>query len=154
MLKFLNMEIRIKNNSQNELPSYATPYSAGVDLRAAADMAVEPGGRILVPTNLFMEIPNGYELQIRPRSGLALKQGITVLNTPGTIDSDYRGNVGVILINTNPKDPDTDLTFMVNKGDRIAQAVLNKVERIEWKAVESLEESERGEGGFGHTGHQ
>lgn len=158
------VQVKIVNNSSNLLPAYATNGAAGMDLQAElkdinskffhyAEMDEEKntllifsGGRALIPTNLFVSIPDGYELQIRPRSGLALKEGITVLNTPGTIDSDYRGNIGVILFNTS------DDVFEVKSGDRIAQAVLNKFETIEWSVVETLNETERGEGGFGSTG--
>lgn len=160
------MEVKVINKSSNELPKYATKDSAGMDLYAElkdinskffhhADIDPETGrllifsgGRALIPTNLFIKLPEGYELQIRPRSGLALKEGITVLNTPGTIDADYTGNIGIILLNVS------DDVFEVSSGDRIAQAVLNKYEKVEWKVVESLDETERGDGGFGSTGKQ
>ena len=126
-------------------PKYETPQSAGADIRSNAHLIIPAHGRALVPTGMFIAVPPGYEAQVRPRSGLALKKGITVLNTPGTIDADYRGEVGVILFNT------TDEDFEVNFGDRIAQLVLNKIEQIEWEEVDDLDETERGQGGFGHT---
>lgn len=126
-------------------PSYATPQSAGADVRSKIDTIVPAHGRVLIPTGMFVAIPEGYEIQVRPRSGLALKKGITVLNTPGCVDADYRGEIGVILFNT------TDEDFKVCKGDRIAQLVLNKIEQINWIPVEELDETERGDGGFGST---
>lgn len=126
-------------------PKYETPQSAGADIRSNTHLIIPAHGRALVPTGMFIAVPPGYEAQVRPRSGLALKKGITVLNTPGTIDADYRGEVGVILFNT------TDEDFEVNFGDRIAQLVLNKIEQIEWEEVDDLDETERGQGGFGHT---
>ncbi len=142
------MKVKIVNRSGNDLPDYGTPYAAGMDLRANLEQPVllKPLERKLVPTGLFMELPEGYEAQIRPRSGLALKKGISVLNTPGTIDADYRGEIGIILVNLSNTD------FMVENGERICQMVINKVETIAWTQVESLEDSERGAGGFGHTG--
>ena len=142
------MKVKIVNKSKNDLPEYGTPYAAGMDLRASLEEPVllKAHERGLIPTGLFMEIPEGYEAQIRPRSGLALKKGISVLNTPGTIDADYRGEIGIILINLSDSD------FMVENGERICQMVINKVETIAWSQVESLEDSERGAGGFGHTG--
>jgi len=142
------MDVKIVNHSGHPLPAYSTSLSAGMDLRANLDAPVilKPLERKLVPTGLFMELPDGFEAQIRPRSGLALKKGISVLNTPGTIDSDYRGEIGIILINLSNEE------FVVNDGERICQMVINKVEQVSWKQVESLEDSERGEGGFGHTG--
>jgi dUTP pyrophosphatase len=142
------MKIKIVNNSGNPLPGYSTPYSAGMDLRASLDRPVtlKPLQRKLIPTGLFIELPAGYEAQIRPRSGLALKKGISVVNTPGTIDADYRGEIGIILINLS------DEEFVVEDGERICQMVINKVEAIQWSPVDSLKESERGDGGFGHTG--
>ena len=139
--------VKIVNKSNNEIPQYATDLSSGVDLRAFTDepITLKPMERKLIHTGLYMAFPPGYEAQVRPRSGLALKKGITVLNTPGTIDADYRGEVGIILFNTSDED------FEVNFGDRIAQIVLNKVEQIEWEEVDELDETERGEGGFGHT---
>jgi dUTP pyrophosphatase len=142
------MEVKIVNKSNHPLPSYSTPLSAGMDLRAALEKPVtlKPLQRELIPTGLFIELPEGYEAQIRPRSGLALKKGISVLNTPGTIDADYRGELGIILINLSEED------FVVENGERICQMVINKVETITWSQADSLEESERGSGGFGHTG--
>ena len=142
------MEIKIVNKSKHELPDYSTPFSAGMDLRANLDFSIvlKPLERKLIPTGLFLELPIGYEAQIRPRSGLALKHGITVLNTPGTIDSDYRGEVGVILINLSDKD------FIINDGERVCQMVICKHETIAWNRVEYLDETTRGKGGFGHTG--
>ena len=144
------MEVKIVNNSKHKLPAYSTIYSAGMDLRAnlEASVIIKPLERKLIPTGLYMEIPVGFEAQIRPRSGLALKHGITVLNTPGTIDSDYRGEIGVILVNLSNED------FVINDGERICQMVLNKHEYIEWNRVNSLEETDRGKGGFGHTGKE
>ena len=140
--------IKIVNESGNPLPEYATLGSSGMDIRAslAEPLVLQPMARDLVPTGLFVEIPLGYEIQIRPRSGLAIKQGITCLNTPGTIDADYRGEIKVILINLSAE-PQT-----IQPGDRIAQMVLQKVEQIQWVAVTELGASERGEGGFGSTG--
>ena len=142
------MNIRIINRSHHPLPAYATALSAGMDLRANLDtpITVRPLERCLVPTGLFIALPQGYEAQVRPRSGLALKKGITVLNTPGTIDADYRGEIGVILVNLSNED------FVINDGERIAQMVVARHETVEWEAVETLDETERGAGGFGHTG--
>jgi len=142
------MKIRIVNKSKHPLPSYSTVFSAGMDLRANIDGKIElkPGKRLIVPTGLFIEIPEGFEAQIRPRSGLAIKHGITVLNSPGTIDSDYRGEICVILINLSEE------TFIINDGDRISQMVISRHETAEWLNVDSLIETARGEGGFGHTG--
>ena len=143
------MEVKIVNKSDNQLPAYETVNSAGMDLRAylpEGAIVIKPLQRVLVPTGLFMEIPEGYEGQVRPRSGLAIKSGITVLNTPGTIDADYRGEVKIILINLS----DTD--FTINSGDRIAQIIFAKCEQMEVVNVETLSETERGSGGFGHTG--
>ena len=142
------MKIKVINKSNNPLPKYESSQAAGLDIRADIDhpIIISPMKRCLIPTNLYTAIPIGYEVQIRPRSGLALKKGITVLNTPGTIDADYRGNWGIILMNLGDED------FIVNPGDRIAQAILNKVEQIEWEEVESLDETERGQGGFNSTG--
>lgn len=142
------IKIKIVNKGNQSLPEYATPQSAGVDLRANIDEPVElkPLSRALIPTGLHIALPEGYEAQIRPRSGLAIKKGITCLNTPGTIDADYRGEVGVILINLSAE------TFIVNPGERIAQMIINKFEQAEFELVEELDETERGEGGFGHTG--
>lgn len=143
------MEVKIINKSDNQLPAYETIHSAGMDLRAylpEGPIVLKPMQRTLVPTGLFMEIPEGYEGQVRPRSGLAIKNGITVLNTPGTIDADYRGEVKIILINLS----DTD--FTINSGERVAQIVFTKCEQMEVVNVETLSETERGAGGFGHTG--
>ena len=143
------MKLNILNKSNNALPSYETINSAGMDLRAYlpdGEMVIKPMQRALVPTGLFMEIPVGYEGQVRPRSGLAIKSGITVLNSPGTIDADYRGEVKVILINLSDQD------FVIKSGDRIAQLVIAKCEQMEVVEVETLSETERGAGGFGHTG--
>ena len=142
------MKVKIVNSSGNPLPDYSTSSSAGMDLRANLEQEVilKPLERKLIPTGLFMELPEGFEAQIRPRSGLALKKGISVINTPGTIDADYRGEIGIILVNLS------DEEFVVEHGERICQMVINKVETIQWNQVESLDESERGEGGFGHTG--
>lgn len=142
------MKVNIINKSNNALPEYATIYSAGVDLRANLTEAItlKPFERKLIPTGIFIELPIGYEAQIRPRSGLAIKKGITVLNTPGTIDADYRGEIGVILINLSNED------FVVNNGERIAQMVIAKHEQAEWILSDTLNETERGDGSFGHTG--
>ena len=142
------MKVKIVNRSQWPLPQYATPQSAGVDLRADTreDIVLPPLGRAMVPTGLYLEIPAGYEAQVRPRSGLAAKKGVTVLNSPGTIDADYRGEVRVILVNLS-SDP-----FTIVPGERIAQMVFARHEQVEWEEVETLEESERGAGGFGSTG--
>ena len=144
------MKIRIVNKSTNALPQYATSQSAGIDLRAnlAEPVVLKPMERKLIPTGLFIELPEGYEAQIRPRSGLALKHGITVLNTPGTIDADYRGEIGVILINLSGED------FKIEHGERICQMVIARHEQAEWIQVEELNETERGTGGFGHTGKE
>ena len=142
------MKIRIINHSRHPLPQYATPLSAGVDLRANLDAPVTlpPMGRCLVPTGLRIALPAGYEAQVRPRSGLALKHGITLLNTPGTIDADYRGEIGVIMANLSAE------PFTIADGDRIAQLVVVRHVTAEWEAVETLDDTERGEGGFGHSG--
>ena len=142
------INLKVVNQSKHALPEYATDHSAGLDLRANLNEAVvlKPLERALVPTGLFIELPQGYEAQIRPRSGLAFKNGITVLNSPGTIDADYRGEVKVLLVNLSNAD------FTVNDGERVAQMVIAKHETIKWSLVESLEETKRGAGGFGHTG--
>lgn len=142
------LTVKIVNTSNNPLPKYATPGSAGVDLYANNEAPVElkPMERALVPTGLFLEIPQGYEGQVRPRSGLAMRHGITLLNTPGTIDADYRGEVGVIMINLGQE------PFVIQRGERIAQLVINRFEQVDWMAVQRLSETERGSGGFGHTG--
>ncbi len=142
------MQVKIVNKSRNPLPTYSTEFSAGMDLRADLEVAVElrPLERKLIPTGLFVELPKGYEAQIRPRSGLALKKGITVLNTPGTIDADYRGEIGIILINLSQE------MFVIENGERICQMIIASHETVEWNLVEELEETVRGAGGFGHTG--
>ncbi|WP_318311130.1 dUTP diphosphatase [Flagellimonas crocea] len=142
------MKIKIINKSGHKLPHYETLASAGMDLRADLEspITLKPLERTIVPTGLFIELPVGYEAQVRPRSGLAAKKGITVLNAPGTIDADYRGNVGVILVNLSNED------FTVENGERIAQMVIAKHERAEWEEVETLSDTDRGEGGFGSTG--
>ena len=142
------MQIDIINKSHHPLPEYATALSAGMDLRANLEepVVLNPMERKLIPTGLFMSLPAGYEAQVRPRSGLAIKKGITVLNAPGTIDADYRGEVGVILINLSNE------PFTVNDGERIAQMVIARHETAEWISVNSLDETERGAGGFGHSG--
>lgn len=143
------MRLKIVNQSNNPLPAYETVHSAGMDLRAFlpdGSVTLEPMQRCLVPTGLYMEIPEGYEGQVRPRSGLALKSGITVLNSPGTIDADYRGQICVILVNLS------DTPFVINNGDRIAQIVFARCEQMEPVMVETLSTTERGAGGFGHTG--
>ncbi len=144
------MRIPIVNRSHHPLPTAATRLSAGVDLRAFLDrpITLPPLGRALVPTGLSIALPEGYEAQIRPRSGLAVKHGITLLNTPGTIDADYRGEIGVILVNLS------DVPFIVQDGERIAQLVVARHEQVEWTEVETLNETARGDGGFGHTGRQ
>lgn len=143
-----DMQVKIVNKSNNPLPHYSTSSSAGMDLRANLDeeIVLKPLERILVPTGLFIELPVGYEAQIRPRSGLALKKGITVLNTPGTIDADYRGEIGIILINLSNEE------FVIKHGERICQMIIAAHETVSWNEVELLEETERGAGGFGHTG--
>lgn len=140
--------VKIINKGGQRLPEYATSQSAGMDLRAdnAEPITIKPLQRRLIPTGLFMALPNGYEAQVRPRSGLALKHGITVLNTPGTIDADYRGEIGVVLVNLS----DTD--FTVNRGERIAQLVIARCEQAELQVVTELDDTERGAGGYGHTG--
>lgn len=142
------MQVKIINKGQHSLPKYETSASAGVDLRAnlSESIVLKPFERVLVKTGLFLEIPEGFEAQVRPRSGLALKNGITVLNSPGTIDADYRGEVGVILVNLSNEE------FEIENGERIAQLVFAKVEQANWINVETLSETSRGEGGFGSTG--
>lgn len=144
------MKIRIINTSKHPLPKYSTAYSAGVDLRAnlaeTGPVTMLPFERKLIPTGLFIELPEGYEAQIRPRSGLAIKHGITVLNSPGTIDADYRGEIQVILINLSHE------TFTITDGERICQMVIAQHQQAEWEEVDILSETERGDGGFGHTG--
>lgn len=142
------MRVKIINKSKHTLPEYATLLSAGMDLRANIDQpeVLKPLQRKLIPTGVFIQLPQGYEAQIRPRSGLAFKHGISIVNSPGTIDADYRGEIGVILINLSDKD------FVVNDGERICQMVIAKHERVEWTVVDTLDETDRGAGGFGHTG--
>jgi len=144
------MKIRIVNKSKHPLPGYSTKFSAGMDLRASLEhpVVLKPMERSLIPTGIFIELPKNFEAQIRPRSGLALKKGITVLNTPGTIDSDYRGEICVILINLSMKD------FIVDDGERICQMIITKHETIEWEPVDTLEVTDRGAGGFGHSGSE
>jgi dUTP pyrophosphatase len=141
-------KVKIVNQSPFALPAYATASSAGMDLRAnlAESLTLKPLQRAMIPTGLFIELPQGYEAQIRPRSGLAAKHGISLLNTPGTIDADYRGEIKIIVVNLSDQD------FLLNPGERIAQMVISQYEKIEWLSVETLAESERGAGGFGSTG--
>ena len=142
------LKVKVINRSRFDLPRYATPLSAGMDVRANIDEAVilRPLERAMIPTGLSIELPEGYEMQIRPRSGLAAKHGITVLNSPGTIDADYRGEIRVILVNLSNEE------FRIEAGERIAQMVVARHEQVEWELAEELAESERGEGGFGSTG--
>ncbi|GHT04751.1 deoxyuridine 5'-triphosphate nucleotidohydrolase [Bacteroidia bacterium] len=142
------MKVKVINKSKHVLPEYETPHSAGLDLRANLDepIVLKPLERALVPTGIFLELPVGYEAQIRPRSGLAIKFGISLVNSPGTIDSDYRGEIKVIVINLSNE------PFTITDGERICQMVVAKHERVEWQAVEELDETRRGAGGFGHTG--
>ena len=142
------MKVKVINRSDNALPAYETSASAGMDVRAAneEDIVLKPMERKLIPTGLFLEIPEGFECQVRSRSGLALKSGISVLNAPGTVDADYRGEVGVILINLSQED------FVVKKGDRVAQLVFARYEQANWEETENLSDSHRGTGGFGSTG--
>ncbi len=142
------MQIKVVNKRGHDLPQYATPQSAGMDLRAhlEAPVTLHPMERRLIPTGLYISLPPGYEAQVRPRSGLALKHGITVLNAPGTIDADYRGEVGVVLVNLSQQD------FVVNDGERIAQMVVARYEQAQFVSVSELDETERGAGGYGHTG--
>ena len=142
------MNIRISNRSKNTLPAYETIHSAGMDLRADLESPVllNPMERKLIPTGLHIELPEGYEAQIRPRSGLAYKHGISIVNSPGTIDADYRGEIKVLLINLSAE------LFEINSGDRIAQMIVSKHEKVEWQQVEILNETTRGAGGYGHTG--
>lgn len=144
------MEIQVINKSHHPLPEYATLQSAGMDIRANLDepITLQPLQRCLVPTGLYIALPPGTEAQIRPRSGLALKKGITVLNSPGTIDADYRGEIGIILINLSQE------PFVIQDGERIAQMVVARYEQARWNAVESLDDTERGDGGFGHSGQK
>ena len=144
------ISVKIVNRSANELPAYATPGSSGMDIRASLDAPriLKPLERALIPTGIFIELPSGYEMQVRPRSGLAIKQGITCLNTPGTIDEDYRGEIKIILINLSAEEQ------IINPGDRIAQLVIQKTEKVSWEPVEELAITARNAGGFGHTGKQ
>ena len=144
------VKINIVNRGHQQLPAYATPQSAGMDLRANLDepVTLRPMERRLIPTGLHIALPEGYEAQVRPSSGLALKHGLTVLNSPGTIDADYRGEIGVVLVNLSQDD------FVVNDGERIAQLVISRYEQGELVVVEQLDETERGEGGYGHTGRK
>lgn len=147
---FMNMKVKVINRSHHPLPEYATTASAGLDLRANLDSPVtlQPLERKLIPTGLYIALPEGCEAQIRPRSGLALKHGISLLNTPGTIDADYRGEIGVILVNISNE------PFEMRDGERIAQMVIARYEQVEWEPAESLDATERGAGGFGHTGRK
>jgi dUTP pyrophosphatase len=144
------MKVRIVNKSDNPLPSYSTEHAAGMDLRANIneEVVLEPLQRKLIPTGIYLELPVGIEAQIRPRSGMALKHGISVLNTPGTIDADYRGEVGVIVVNISSE------KYAISPGERICQMVITRHETAEWVEVEELRETERGAGGFGHTGNK
>lgn len=143
-----DMKIKIVNRGRQQLPAYATPQSAGMDLRADIDdpITLHPMERRIIPTGLYIALPPGYEAQVRPRSGLALKHGITVLNSPGTIDADYRGEIGVLLINLSTED------FVITTGERIAQMVVARHEQGEFEVVDELDDTERGTGGYGHTG--
>ncbi len=142
------LKVKIVNKSPNPLPCYETHSSAGMDVRAwlTRPMTLKPGERALIPTGLAIQLPEGFECQIRPRSGLALKYGVTILNAPGTVDADYRGDIGIIVINTS------DEEFVINGGDRICQMVIKRYERVDWEPVDELDKTRRGEGGFGHTG--
>jgi dUTP diphosphatase len=144
------LQVKIINKSSNELPAYATAGSSGMDIRAFLNepLILQPMERNLVPTGIFIELPSGHEMQIRPRSGLAVKQGITCLNTPGTIDADYRGEIKIVLINLSQEEQ------VIQPGDRIAQMVIQKVDKVEWTVVEEIAVTERNAGGFGHTGKQ
>lgn len=144
------MKIKIVNKSQHPLPEYATALAAGMDLRANLEQPIvlKPLERILVPTGIYVQLPEGYEAQIRPRSGLAIKHGIGIVNSPGTIDADYRGEIRVILVNLSNED------FAIQDGERVCQMVIARHARVEWENVESLDETQRGAGGFGHTGKQ
>jgi dUTP pyrophosphatase len=142
------MKIKIVNKSHHPLPQYATIASAGMDIRAylSSPVEIKPSGRALIPTGLYIALPEGYEAQMRPRSGLAIKHGISLLNTPGTIDADYRGEIGVILVNLSSE------PFVVNDGERICQMIISSFTKAEWQPEEILDDTERGAGGFGHTG--
>lgn len=142
------MNVKIVNKSTNPLPQYATEYSAGVDLYSFIDepITIKSLERAMIPTGIYIELPVGFEAQVRPRSGLAAKKGVTVLNTPGTIDADYRGEIKVILVNLSNKD------FVINNGERIAQMIISKFEQVDWNLVQKLSQTDRGTGGFGHSG--
>ncbi|MCD6332935.1 MAG: dUTP diphosphatase [Bacteroidales bacterium] len=144
------MKVKIVNRSPHALPDYSTVKSAGMDLRAFLKdpVILKPLGRTLIPTGLYIELPDGYEAQIRPRSGMALKKGVSILNTPGTIDADYRGEIGIIVINLSDKE------VIIEDGERICQMIINKYEKADWIQVEELDKTERGAGGFGHTGQK
>jgi dUTP pyrophosphatase len=144
------MNVKVINKSKHQLPSYATEQSAGMDLRAnvSEPITLAPMQRCLVPTGLYIALPKGYEAQVRPRSGLAIKKGVTVLNSPGTIDADYRGEICVILVNLSTE------TFVIEDGERVAQMVIARHEQASWEEVDTLDETERGDGGFGHTGNK
>jgi dUTP pyrophosphatase len=144
------LKVKIINVSEHPLPEYSTEKSAGMDIRAslAQSVVLKPLERKLISTGLYIELPEGYEAQVRPRSGLALKHGISIINSPGTIDADYRGEIGIILVNIS------NTEFTINNGDRIGQLIIAKHEKVSWERVEKLEESSRGIGGFGHTGHK
>jgi dUTP pyrophosphatase len=144
------MEIKVINKSKHQLPAYATESSAGMDIRAniSEPITLAPMQRCLVPTGLYISLPQGYEAQVRPRSGLALKKGVTVLNSPGTVDADYRGEIGVILVNLSNE------PFVIEDGERIAQMVIARHEQAVWVEVDTLDETDRGDGGFGHTGRK
>ncbi|WP_436416040.1 dUTP diphosphatase [Petrimonas sp.] len=143
------MQVKIVNKSKHALPEYATALSAGMDLRANIDepVTLKPLQRSLIPTGIYIQLPEGYEAQIRPRSGLAVKNGISIVNSPGTVDADYRGEIRVILVNLSNED------FTINDGERICQMVIAQHARVEWQQVDDLDETERGAGGFGHTGN-
>lgn len=143
-----HITVKVVNKSQNPLPQYSTEGSAGMDLRASLSepITLEPMQRCLVPTGVYIQLPHGYQCEIRPRSGLAIKHGITVLNTPGTVDADYRGEICVILVNLSTE------PFVINNGERVCQMVINTYVRADWEKVEELDTTERGDGGFGHTG--
>ena len=144
------IKVKIINKSGNPLPAYETPSSAGMDVRANIDqpIVIQPLQRVLVPTGLLVQLPQGYEMQIRPRSGMALKHGITLANSPGTVDADYRGEIGIIVINLSAQ------PFVINNGDRICQMVITRYSHVEWEAVDRIDETVRGEGAFGHTGEK
>ncbi len=142
------LKVKIINKSDNALPCYETPSAAGMDVRASLNepIVIQPMQRVLIPTGLRVQLPQGYEMQIRPRSGMALKHGITIANSPGTIDADYRGEIGIIVINLSQQ------PFVVNNGDRICQMVITRYSHVEWEQVDRLDETVRGDGAFGHTG--